>query len=79
MSNPFWNLPAGRVPLQKKEGGEVKKKKAGRPRLDNMVSSKYRIDKGLEARFSVCLRKNHTSKSVVFAQLIKEYLTKTEL
>lgn len=74
--NPFDNINKVEVhiPLQKRDGGTIKKKKAGRPKTPNMKYFMFRVDKVLHAKLVEFARVKHTNKSSVLAQALKEYM-----
>ena len=70
MSDFFGNIDTtkAKIPLQKNEGGVVRKKKSGRPRRPNMERYIIKMDKSLHARLV------HYANSMVIRLQKKRYL-----
>lgn len=68
------DTPATKLPLQKKEGGIVQRKKAGRPRRPNMARYLIKMDRALHARLAHYADTHGLNKSAVITQAVHAFL-----
>jgi len=81
MNNPFNNVDTkvSEIPLQKSQGGVIKKKGAGRPRRPNMACYLIRMDKSLHAQLSRYATDMGLNKSAVISQAVRTYINSSSI
>ena len=77
MENPFENLdknPLVKIPLQEKKGGNVSRKKRGRPQRPNMVKKTIKVDVVLYQQISQKAEEENTTIAALLARAMKREL-----